>query len=229
MLELKKVTKAYISDKGIFDVTIQFHEGEITGILGRNGSGKTTLLKSILDLIQIDAGEILLDGSHVYDRYQDVAFISEEGSFMPNMTALEYGRFLKDYYKHFDFHDYQALLEQFEISKEGKIKDFSKGQKMKTEIAAGFSMHAKLIVLDEPFNGLDVYAKEDTIKLLIQQLHEDTVILISTHNIEEIETIADRCIVMEKGKIRKDVKMDQLHEVGMDLKDLLDQYRTEIK
>ena len=226
MLELKKVRKMYTADKGIQEITETFYEGEITGILGRNGSGKTTLLKSILDLTQIDSGEILFNGKRVYDQYDEVAFISEEGSYMPNMSAMEYGNFLEDYYKNFDKEKYMTLLKQFEISDQGKIKDFSKGQKMKTEIAAGFSMRAKLIILDEPFNGLDVYAKEDTIKLLIQQLHEDTVILISTHNIEEIETIADRCIVIDKCKVVGDVKMDHLHEKGMDLKDLLDTFRT---
>lgn len=225
MLELKRVTKSYVENKGIFDISIQFHEGEITGILGKNGSGKTTMLKSILDLIQIDSGEILFRNKPVYDQYQDVAFISEEGSFMPNMSAPAYGKFLSDYYIRFDLVKYQELLEKFEISTTGKIKDFSKGQKMKTEIAAGFAMNAKLIILDEPFNGLDVYAKEDTIKLLIEQLHEDTVILVSTHNIEEIETVADRCVVINKGKIAGDVTMDRLHEKGMDLKDLLDKFR----
>lgn len=225
MLVLDNVSKIYTNNKGIKNLSIQFQEGEITGILGRNGSGKTTMLKSILDLVQIDNGSILWNDKPVYDQYQDVAFISEEGSFMPNMSAKEYGNFLKDYYVHFDQNKYEELLSKFEISDSGKIKEFSKGQQMKTEIAAGFAMNAKLIVLDEPFNGLDVYAKEDTIKLLIEQLHDDTIILISTHNIEEIETIADRCIVIDGGSLVGDTTMDQLHEEGRDLKDLLDQYR----
>lgn len=225
MLVLDNVSKIYTNNKGIKNLSIQFQEGEITGILGRNGSGKTTMLKSILDLVQIDTGKILWNDKPVYDQYQDVAFISEEGSFMPNMSAKEYGSFLKDYYIHFDQNKYENLLSKFEISDSGKIKEFSKGQQMKTEIAAGFAMNAKLIVLDEPFNGLDVYAKEDTIKLLIEQLHDDTIILISTHNIEEIETIADRCIVIDGGSLVGDTTMDQLHEEGRDLKDLLDQYR----
>lgn len=225
MLILDNVSKIYTNGKGIKNLSIQFQEGEITGILGRNGSGKTTMLKSILDLIQIDNGSISWNEKPVYDQYQDVAFISEEGSFMPNMSAKEYGSFLKDYYIHFDQNKYEKLLSKFEISDGGKIKEFSKGQQMKTEIAAGFAMNAKLIVLDEPFNGLDVYAKEDTIKLLIEQLHDDTIILISTHNIEEIETIADRCIVIDGGSLVGDTTMDQLHEEGKDLKDLLDQYR----
>lgn len=225
MLELKGVTKEYMLGKGINNISVVFHEGEITGILGKNGCGKTTLLKSILNLIQLQAGEILWDGQAVYDRYHEVAFISEEGSYMPNMTPKSYGSFLSSYYKFFDEKYYLTLLENFEVDKNSLIKSFSKGQKMKTEIAAGFAMHAKLIVLDEPFNGLDVYAKEDTIKLLIEQLHEDTIILISTHNIEEIEQVADRCILMDKEKIVVDKKMDQLHESGMDLKELMDHFR----
>ena len=166
MLILDNVSKTYTNGKGIKNLSIQFQEGEITGILGRNGSGKTTMLKSILDLIQIDNGSISWNEKPVYDQYQDVAFISEEGSFMPNMSAKEYGSFLKDYYIHFDQNKYDELLTKFEISDGGKIKEFSKGQQMKTEIAAGFAMNAKLIVLDEPFNGLDVYAKQLRIAVL---------------------------------------------------------------
>lgn len=225
MLELKEVTKDYVTKLAVDHMSTQFHEGEITGILGRNGSGKTTMLKAILNLIPLTSGLILLDGKPVYDQYDRVAFISEEGSYMPNMTPKAYGEFLKGYYPSFDERYYEQLIRKFEVDDRSPIKNFSKGQKMKTEIAAGFAMRAKLIILDEPFNGLDVYAKEDTVKLLIEQLNEDTIILISTHNIEEIEQVADRCMIVNKGKIVQDIRMEELHERGHDLKDLMERLK----
>ena len=93
------------------------------------------------------------------------------------------------------------------------------------EISAGFAMNAKLIILDEPFTTLDVYAKEDTVKQLIEQVKEDVIILISTHNIEEIEAVIDRCIVLDDGIVKEDIMMDELNESGKDLRALLDPYR----
>ena len=201
MLILDNVSKTYTNGKGIKNLSIQFQEGEITGILGRNGSGKTTMLKSILDLIQIDNGSILWNEKPVYDQYQDVAFISEEGSFMPNMSAKEYGIFLKDYYIHFDQNKYDELLSKFEISDGGKIKEFSKGQQMKTEIAAGFAMNAKLIVLDEPFNALDEKSVEKVKKIIKQRAEAGALIIVSCHDREILDQIADSIYYMEEGKI----------------------------
>ena len=86
-------------------------------------------------------------------------------------------------------------------------------------------MNAKLIILDEPFTTLDIYAKEDTVRQLIEQVKEDVIILISTHNIEEIEAVIDRCVVLDDGMIKEDITMDELNESGKDLRALLDPYR----
>lgn len=90
-------------------------------------------------------------------------------------------------------------------------------------------MNAKLIILDEPFTTLDIYAKEDTVRQLIEQVKEDVIILISTHNIEEIEAVIDRCVVLDDGMIKEDITMDELNESGKDLRALLDPYRPAVK
>lgn len=226
MLKIKKATKNFYADKGIFNVTVDIKEGEITGILGRNGCGKTTLLKAILNLVTLDSGSIRYQDGFVDEKYDKVAFISEEGTTLPAMNSYQYGDFLMRYYPSFDKEKYKALLERFDVDGYDKIRNYSKGQKMKVEIAAGFSMQAKLMILDEPFNGLDVYAKEDVIKLLIEQLDEDVIILITTHNVEEIEQVVDRCILMDKGRIVEDIRMDDLYDNGMDIKRLMDSYRV---
>ncbi|MGX8851298.1 ABC transporter ATP-binding protein [Amedibacillus sp. YH-ame10] len=225
MLRIENVSKLYYQNKGVRNMNLEVREGEITGILGRNGCGKTTLLKAILNLVAIDGGKITFHDDAVDKQYDKVAFISEEGSFLPAMNAYQYGDFLRRYYEAFDSVKYTKLLERFEIDVYDKIKNYSKGQQMKVEIAAGFSMNAKLMILDEPFTGLDVYAKEDVIKLLIEQVQDDKVIVLTTHNVEEIEQVVDRCILMEKGKIVEDVMMDDLYDKGMDIKKLMDKYR----
>ena len=225
MLKLENVSKLYAPSQGLFNTSISFKKGEITGILGRNGSGKSTLLKSILNLIPIDSGIITYDDLPIEEQLEKIAYITEEGSYFPYMSAKAYGKFLSSYYPSFSNSQYMQLLERFEVPINNAIRNLSKGQQLKVEISAGFAMNAKLIILDEPFTTLDIYAKEDTIKLLIEQAKDDVMILITTHNIEEIETVIDRCVVLDKEKIVEDIMMDDLNEDGKDLKTLLDAYR----
>ena len=229
MLILEDVKKLYSNNRGLRSTSIQFREGEITGILGRNGSGKTTMLKAILNLLPLDEGWITLHNKPVEEQFEQIAFITEDGSFFPYMSAKEYGEFLTLYYPSFSKKRYFELLDQFEVSIFDTIKSLSKGQQLKVEISAGFAMNAKLIILDEPFTTLDIYAKEDTVRLLIEQVKEDVIILISTHNIEEIETVIDRCVVLDDGMIQEDIMMDELNECGKDLRALLDPYRPAVR
>ena len=229
MLKLEQVSKLYRNNHGLQKTSITFQEGQITGILGRNGSGKTTLLKAILNLVPIDSGVVSYNGKSIEEQYAQIAFISEDGSFFPYMSAEEYGNFLAMYYPSFSKDDYQKLLEQFEVDTTTHIRNLSKGQQLKVEISAGFAMNAKLIILDEPFTTLDIYAKEDTVRQLIEQVKEDVIILISTHNIEEIENVIDRCIVLDNGSIKEDVFIDDLNKEGKDLRALLDTYRPKAK
>lgn len=229
MLILENVKKLYSNNHGLRSTSIQFREGEITGILGRNGSGKTTLLKAILNLLPLDEGWITLHNKPVEEQFEQIAFITEDGSFFPYMSAKEYDEFLTLYYPSFSKKRYFELLDQFEVSIFDTIKSLSKGQQLKVEISAGFAMNAKLIILDEPFTTLDIYAKEDTVRLLIEQVKEDVIILISTHNIEEIETVIDRCVVLDDGMIQEDIMMDELNECGKDLRALLDPYRPAVR
>lgn len=229
MLKLENVKRLYYNNRGLRNTTIEFHEGEITGILGRNGSGKTTLLKAILNLIPLDDGLITWNDKAVEEQFDKIAFITEDGSYFPYMSPKEYGEFLTLYYPAFSKDRYFDFLEQFEVSKTDTIRTLSKGQQLKVEISAGFAMNAKLIILDEPFTTLDVYAKEDTVRQLIKQVKEDVIILISTHNIEEIEAVIDRCIVLDDGIVKEDIMMDELNESGKDLRALLDPYRPAAK
>ena len=229
MLKLEQVSKLYRNNHGLQKTSITFQEGQITGILGRNGSGKTNLLNAILNLVPIDSGVVSYNGKSIEEQYAQIAFISEDGSFFPYMSAEEYGNFLAMYYPSFSKDDYQKLLEQFEVDTTTHIRNLSKGQQLKVEISAGFATNAKLIILDEPFTTLDIYAKEDTVRLLIEQLKDDVIILISTHNIEEIENVIDRCIVLDNGSIKEDVFIDDLNKEGKDLRALLDTYRPKAK
>lgn len=217
MIELKFVTKKYSGRTGLYWESVEIQSGEIVGILGENGSGKTTLLKAIMGLGDLQNGEVLVEGKPVLEQYEKLAFITEEGSYIPNMSPNEYAEFLSDFFPRFNRERYTKLLKFFELPEQLKIKTFSKGQKAKLEICAGFAKEAKYILMDEPFLGKDLFTRRDFLKLMVSSLKDDETILIATHFIDEMENVLDRAIILRDGRIRADVYIDELREAGKNL------------
>lgn len=218
MIELKDVAKRYTrSGIGLYQQNLALHPGEIVGVLGENGSGKTTLLKVIAGIGDIQEGEVLAFGKPVAEQYDKIAFITEEGSYFPAMDPFEYGQFLADFFPRFDEGRYHKLLDFFELELHKKIRLFSSGQKSKLELCAGFSKGAKLIVMDEPFNGHDMFTRRDFLKVLVSQLEGDEIVVLVTHMMEEVENLLDRAIIMRHGLVKADCYLDDLREAGTTL------------
>ncbi|MHA6482484.1 ATP-binding cassette domain-containing protein [Paenibacillus sp. strain BS8-2] len=195
--------------------------GEIVGVLGLNGAGKTTLLKVIAGLGELQEGEVLWRGRPIPEQYGEIAFITEEGSCPPRMNAAEFADFLETFYDRFDRDRYDRLLAFFELDDTVRIGKLSRGQRSRVEICAGFSKGAKLILMDEPFLGKDVFARRDFLKLMVTSLREDETFLITTHLVDEIEHVIDRAIVLHEGNVRADVQMEDLQNDGVKLESLL--------
>ncbi|MDG5789069.1 ABC transporter ATP-binding protein [Evansella sp. AB-P1] len=207
----------------IRDEQITIQRGEIVGILGSNGSGKTTFLKSILKLGDSHIGEVLVEGKPIEDQFEKVAFITEEGSYFPGMTPMEYGTFLADFFSRYDMDKYSRLLAYFDLKPYEKIKSFSRGQKSKLEICAGFSKGAKYILLDEPFLGKDMFSRMDFMKMMVATLLTDETILIASHFIDELENVIDRIIIFHNHNISGDYYTDDLRAKNQDLKTILEE------
>jgi ABC-2 type transport system ATP-binding protein len=219
MIELKGVKKYYGRNAtGLMKESAVINTGEVVGILGENGSGKTTLLKAIMGLCELTEGEILIDGKPVHCMYDRMAFITEEGSYFPNMKPLEYGEFLSALVPGFDMERYRKLLKFFDLDITKKIRSFSHGEKSKLEISAGFSRGAEYILMDEPFSGKDVFTRRDFLKLMVSSLKDRETIIIATHLIDEIENFIDRAIILRHGRIKADFQIDEMREKGKDLK-----------
>ncbi|WP_129724192.1 ABC transporter ATP-binding protein [Xylanivirga thermophila] len=222
MIQLKHIRKTYGNQGiGLNDESLIINNGEIVGVLGENGSGKTTLLKTIMGLCEVQAGEVLVDGRSVSEQYEKMAFITEEGSYFPYMTPYEYGIFLSDFIPAFDMERYIRLIKFFELEPYRKIKTFSKGQKSKLEVSAGFSKGAKYILMDEPFLGKDMFTRKDFLKLMITSLKSDETILIATHLIDEVENFLDRAIILRYGRIKADFYIDDIREEGENLASIM--------
>lgn len=218
MIELKNVKKYYgIKAVGLMNESVTFNTGEIVGILGENGSGKSTMLRMVMGLGELTAGEVLIDGKPPNQMFEEMAFITQEGSYFPYMTPYEYGEFLSQYFRRFNLERYHKLIKFFELEPYKKIKALSFGQKAKLEICAGFSKMAKYIVMDEPFLGEDMFTRRDFIKLMASSLKEEETILISTHHISEIENFIDRALILRYGRIKADFYIDDLKKEGKTL------------
>ncbi|MBO9598684.1 MAG: ABC transporter ATP-binding protein [Cohnella sp.] len=222
MIELKYVDKKYpVSNALMYVNDITINKGEIVGILGENGSGKTTLLKAIMGIGEVREGEIRIEGKPAAQQYSRMAFMTEEGSFLPNMTPLNYAKFLAEFFPRFDLAYYEQLLRAYELPANRKIKTMSKGQKMKLELCAGLAKKADYLIMDEPFVGKDIFSREDSLKRIIEGLTGDETVLITTHLIDEIENVIDRAIIIHKGLIRADVYMDDIREQDQSLADVM--------
>jgi ABC-2 type transport system ATP-binding protein len=222
VIEIKSATVYYKNSLGIDSIKLKVGAGEVMGVLGQNGAGKTTLLKAVANLVPLTFGEVLIEGKAVKGQiYNMISFVTEEGSYFPNLTPMEHQEFFKFNFENFDEVRFNKLLDFFNIDIEQKLGSMSKGQRSKFEVALGFSKGAKYILMDEPFLGKDVFTRRDFLKLMITTLREDETIIIATHLIDEIENMLTRAIILKDGNIKKDISMDDLREEGKGLYDVM--------
>ena len=225
MIEVKNIWFSYETwDKYVLqDISFTVEQGEIVGVLGANGVGKTTLLKILAGLLPPKMGEengVWIDGVPVGEKSGEIAFISEAGSYLKDLTPKEFGEFLADFYPDFDRVYYEKLLRFFQLE-EKPIKKMSKGQKAKAEVAAGMAKKTKILIMDEPFIGKDMFTRQDFMQALAGSLTGEETIFITTHEIDEIENFIDRAIILKDCKIAADVQMDELREQGKSLSGLM--------
>ena len=200
MITLEKAAKYYNGTCAFRIPQLTIEDGQIVGLLGENGAGKTSLLKVLAGVTDHD-GTVLIDGQPPRKIYDQMAFITEEGSWFGFMNAMQFGEFLQDFFPGFLTKRYQSLLDFFELPRDRAIRSFSKGQQAKIEIAAGFSKGARYIFMDEPFLGKDIFTRRDFLKLMASSLHGEETILISTHLISDVENMLDEVLFLKEGRL----------------------------
>ncbi len=202
MIEVKNAKKRYKKVKALDDISFEIHEGKITCILGINGVGKSTILKAICGLIKLDSGEILIDGEKLnYKTYNKIAFVPDVDNYFAQLTIKESFEFMKEFYKNWDEKKAYEMLELFELTDDRKIANLSKGNIARVKIILGFSQNAKYTILDEPFSGIDIFKREDFLSVITKYITDEQSIIITTHEIAEIEMIADDVILIDEGKL----------------------------
>ena len=206
MLKVSNVSKYYASLKAVDNLSFEVKEGEIFGLLGLNGAGKTTTFRMIMGLIDDYTGTITLNGQKIdYSITDKIGFLTEERSLLTKMTVLEQVKFyavLKGMTEEKAEKELDSLLELFEIKdyKDKKIKELSKGNQQKIQFITAIIHKPKLLILDEPFSGLDPINVELFKKVILKLKESGTIIIFSSHRMEHVELFCEKLVVLVKGK-----------------------------
>ena len=207
MLEVKNVTKYYGNFKAVDNLSFSVKEGEIFGLLGVNGAGKTTTFRMIMGLLEPTKGEITLDGKSIdYSQTDKIGFLTEERSLLTKMTVKEqcifYGT-LKGMKEKDILSRMHELLKKFDVLEyeNKKIKELSKGNQQKIQFITAILNDPKLLILDEPFSGLDPFNVEMFKEEIIELSKKGSIIIFSSHRMEHVELFCKKLVIILKGKV----------------------------
>lgn len=215
MIEFQQVTKKFGSDYGLKDVSFTLEKGKIYGLLGPNGSGKSTTLKLIAGLAHPTKGQVLVDGKIANRRIaQDVAYLTELDMFYQTFRIKDMIDFYETQFSDFNRERAYELLQFMKLDMNKKIKQLSKGNRGRLKLVLSLARDAKVLLLDEPFSGLDPMVRESIVKGLLSYLDfENQTVVIATHEIDEIEPLLEEVIALHNGEIIERHNVEELREM----------------
>ena len=205
MIELKHIQFSYSKGNMLFeDLDLSIRPGSIYGLLGRNGSGKSTLLKQVCGMLYPDSGECTVFGIESKNRLpemlQDIYIVPEEFQ-LPEISLSKYTKLNSVFYPKFSHNLMNEYIKEFELPEHEKLSKLSYGQKKKFLIAFGLATNARVLIFDEPTNGLDTPSKSQFRKIIASSLDETRMFIISTHQVRDLENLIDTIVILEQGKI----------------------------
>ncbi|NLG53558.1 MAG: ABC transporter ATP-binding protein [Clostridiales bacterium] len=228
ILSLRGVSKSY-NDFHLDGVSFELPEGSIMGLIGENGAGKTTTIKLILNQIRRSSGEIKVFGLDAIEDEREIkeqlGVVLDESFFHLTLTANDVARIIGNIYKSFDGRVFGEYLDRLELPRRKRIKEYSRGMKMKLSIAAALSHNPRLLILDEATSGLDPIVRNQILDILCEFIQEESRgVLLSTHITSDLERIADYITYIHNGKVvfseRRDFLNDRYRIVSADIEDI---------
>ena len=219
MIEIKNVTKKYGENIAISDISFNVNDGEIFGFIGHNGAGKTTLIKSIVGIHEFDSGDILINGKSIIrnpiECKKQMAYVPDNPELYENMKAIDFINFICDVYevsleeRTKNINKYAKLFE-IDNNLNEPISSFSHGMKQKIALISALAHNPKILIMDEPFVGLDPKAVYDVKEIMNEMIKEGKTIFFSTHILDVAEKLCSRVAIIKKGKILKVGNMDEV-------------------
>lgn len=224
MLECREITKMYGRKTAVDHVSLQFEPGKIYAMLGPNGSGKTTLMKMAVGLVKPNSGAFYYNGNPVgQESRREVAYMSTEPYFYNWMTVKNVGQYYGDFFGDFSSERYAQLIHRMELSPDMKAKDLSSGMMAKLKIAVTMARNAKVYLLDEPLNGIDLLARDEIMTSILEAAAPDVSLVVSSHLVDELERIVDTAIFMKESHLIEVCDVEDLRiQQG---KSIADRYR----
>ena len=205
MLEMKNVTKTFGSFTALDDLSMTIPQGTVYGLVGPNGAGKSTAIRHLTGVYRPDSGTITMDGLPIYENpglKERIASIPDEIFYYPSATLEEMHRFYRGLYPRFDDELYKRLYEVFQLPRTGQIRRFSKGMQKQAAFHLSICCRPDVLILDEPVDGLDPVMRRQVWSLILSDVAQrGTTVLISSHNLRELEDICDHVGIMDHGKM----------------------------
>lgn len=205
VIDIFNVNK-YFEEKHILkDITLKIPKGNIYGLVGANGAGKSTLIKAIMGQYKTDSGYIKINGEETFDNAdvkQIMGYVPDEENYFTSYKVKEILKFYKMAYKSFNMERYNELNSVMEIPQNIYTRKLSKGMKMRLSIMLNLSIEPQVLIMDEPTSGLDPIVKKQILNLIVDEAAKGTSILISSHNLNDLERICDGIAIIDKGSIK---------------------------
>ena len=205
MLEMKNVTKTFGAFKALDDLNLTVPQGAVYGLVGPNGAGKSTAIRHLTGVYRADSGEVTLVGQPIYENSSAkvrIASIPDDIFYFPSATMEDMRKFYQDIYPRFDERLYERLYEVFQLPKKSQLRRFSKGMQKQAAFHLTLCTRPDVMILDEPVDGLDPVMRRQVWSLILSDLAEHgTTVLISSHNLRELEDICDHVGIMDHGKM----------------------------
>lgn len=223
MIEVVDIIKRYRRRNVLDGISFTAQKGQITCLIGINGAGKSTVLKAIMGLTPLNRGSIRIDGQPIHKLiYEKIAFVPDH-LIMPSGMRLSDGlQFMKDYYLNWNEERANELIRFFKLDKKERIGNLSKGTAAKFNLLLGLSQDTDYVLMDEPFSGIDMFSRELIAEVFSSQLIEGRGVLLTTHEISDMEHLIDKAVLIERGIVSKAFDCEEMRsEYGKSVIDVM--------
>lgn len=213
VIEINNLTKNYKSNRGIENINLSVNEGEIYGFIGPNGAGKSTTIKTLLNLIYPTSGEAsilemnIVEDSHKIKEY--IGYVPSEVKYYDDVKVADLIKYARSFYPNTSKEEVDKLCTELELDMNKKVGELSLGNKKKVAIAQAMISKPKVLILDEPTNGLDPLMQKKLFNLLIEEKKKGNTVFLSSHNLVEVQNLCDRVCVIKEGKIVDIIEIDK--------------------
>lgn len=197
--------------KVLDNLNLELDSGQIVGLVGPNGTGKSTLLRILAGLEKTYKGEILINGKKPdYNTHKEISYQADKFTLDEKISVKEVVKTYKKFFDDFDEDKFYKLFNEFKLPTDSKVREMSKGMKEKLQIALSLSRKTGIYLLDEPISGVDPSARKAIINIILNNFEEDSLLIISTHLISQIEPLLDRVLFLSEGKIYLNKTVDEI-------------------